>query len=168
MQKQLISAQIAENEMAIKNAFSMCDDLKMRKISCGKNKNRTAFLCYIEVNTGNNLINVLGRMLAFLDTIPDEQIAEIIKGNVFALSDAPAYQYMEEAIRGILVGDTVLFVDGATDFPLWLSGKESILTANEGDGDSIAGSGRSPGEGNGNPVQYSCWEIPWAEEPGGQ
>ena len=112
MQKQLISAQIAENEMAIKNAFSMCDDLKMRKISCGKNKNRTAFLCYIEVNTGNNLINVLGRMLAFLDTIPDEQIAEIIKGNVFALSDAPAYQYMEDAIRGVLVGDTVLFVDG--------------------------------------------------------
>ena len=56
---------------------------------------------------------------------------------------------------------------GTTDFPLWLSGKESILTANEGDGDSIAGSGRSPGEGNGNPVQYSCWEIPWAEEPSG-
>ena len=22
--------------------------------------------------------------------------------------------------------------------------------------------GRSPGEGNGNPLQYSCWEIPWA------
>ena len=27
-------------------------------------------------------------------------------------------------------------------------------------------SGRSPGEGNGNPRQYSCWEIPWTEEPG--
>ena len=23
---------------------------------------------------------------------------------------------------------------------------------------SISGSGRSPGEGNGNPPQYSCWE----------
>ena len=23
------------------------------------------------------------------------------------------------------------------------------------------------GEGNGNPFQYSCWEIPWTEEPGG-
>ena len=30
------------------------------------------------------------------------------------------------------------------------------------------GSGRSPGEGNGNPPRYSClWEIPWTEEPGG-
>ena len=29
----------------------------------------------------------------------------------------------------------------------------------------IAGSGRSPGEGNGNPLQYSCLENPWREEP---
>ena len=28
--------------------------------------------------------------------------------------------------------------------------------ANAGDADSIPGSGRSPGEGNGNPFQYSC------------
>ena len=32
---------------------------------------------------------------------------------------------------------------------------------------SIPGSGRSPGEGNGNPLQYSCWRIPWRQEPGG-
>ena len=29
-----------------------------------------------------------------------------------------------------------------------------------GDPGSITGSGRSPGEGNGNPLQYSCLEIP--------
>ena len=23
-----------------------------------------------------------------------------------------------------------------------------------------------PGEGNGTPLQYSCWKIPWMEEPG--
>ena len=38
---------------------------------------------------------------------------------------------------------------------------------NAGDLGSILGSGRSPGEGNGNPLQYSCLEIPWMEEPGG-
>ena len=32
---------------------------------------------------------------------------------------------------------------------------------------SIPGSGRSPGEGRGNLLQDSCWEIPWTEEPGG-
>ena len=30
----------------------------------------------------------------------------------------------------------------------------------------IPGLGRSPGEGNGNPLQYSCLEIPWTEEAG--
>ena len=37
------------------------------------------------------------------------------------------------------------------------------LTANAGDirdGGSIPGLGRSPGEGNGNPLQYSCLENP--------
>ena len=42
--------------------------------------------------------------------------------------------------------------------PWWLSGKES--TYNAGDLDLIPGSGRSPGEGNGNPLQYSCLENP--------
>ena len=32
------------------------------------------------------------------------------------------------------------------------------LPANAGDSSSIPGSGRSPGEGNGNPLQYSCLE----------
>ena len=33
-------------------------------------------------------------------------------------------------------------------------------TCNVGDLGSIPGSGRSPGEGNGNPLQYSCLENP--------
>ena len=32
--------------------------------------------------------------------------------------------------------------------------------ANVGDTGSISGSGRSPGEGNGNPLQYSCLGNP--------
>ena len=39
------------------------------------------------------------------------------------------------------------------------------LPANGGDTGLIPGSGRSPGEGNGNLLQYSC-KIPQAEEPG--
>ena len=40
----------------------------------------------------------------------------------------------------------------------WLSGKESTCQA--GDVSSIPGSGRSPGEGNCNPLQYSCLGNP--------
>ena len=31
---------------------------------------------------------------------------------------------------------------------------------------SVPGLGQSPGEGYGNSLQYSCWEIPWTEELG--
>ena len=37
------------------------------------------------------------------------------------------------------------------------------IQANLGSG---VDSGRSPGEGNGNPLQYSCQEIPWTKGPG--
>ena len=35
-------------------------------------------------------------------------------------------------------------------------------SAGAGDMSLIPESGRSPGEGNGNPLQYAAWEIPWA------
>ena len=44
------------------------------------------------------------------------------------------------------------------DFPGNSDGKASAYNA--ADPDSIPGSGRSPGEGNGNPLQYSCLENP--------
>ena len=112
MQKQLISLNIEENEKAVRQAFSDCDDLKVRSLSIGKNGKVKGFVCYIEVNAGNNMVNVLGRMIAYLEGLPDEQIAEAVAGNAFALSDATPYEYMEDAILGILIGDSVLFVDG--------------------------------------------------------
>ena len=46
----------------------------------------------------------------------------------------------------------------ATGFP---GGSEVNASAcNAGELDSIPGSGSSPGEGNGNPFQYSCLENP--------
>ena len=41
-------------------------------------------------------------------------------------------------------------------YPGGSDGKESACNA--GDLGSVPGSGRSPGEGNGNPPQYSCLE----------
>ena len=44
-------------------------------------------------------------------------------------------------------------------------GSEVIASAwNAGDPGSIPGSGRSPGEGNSNPLQYSCLENPMEGE----
>ena len=49
----------------------------------------------------------------------------------------------------------VLYLFG---FPGGSDGKASACTV--GDLGLIPGSGRSPGEGNGNPLQYSCLENP--------
>ena len=55
------------------------------------------------------------------------------------------------------------------DSPGGSDGKATAYSA--GDPGSIPGSGRSPGEGNGNPLQYSCLENPmdggawWATVP---
>ena len=48
------------------------------------------------------------------------------------------------------------------DFPGGLDGKASAY--NVGDQGSIPGLGRSPREGNGNPLQYSCLENPMDRE----
>ena len=58
--------------------------------------------------------------------------------------------------------DILLFLFGTNllfqGFPGGSEGKASAC--NVGDPGSIPGLGRSPGEGNGNPLQYSCLENP--------
>ena len=49
-----------------------------------------------------------------------------------------------------------------TGLPRWHSGKESACQA--GDSDSVSGSGRSPGKGNGNSLYRGAW---WATSPWG-
>ena len=51
----------------------------------------------------------------------------------------------------------------ATQLLLELDGKE--YACNVGDSGSIPGFGRSPGEGNGYPLQYSCLEDSMDREP---
>ena len=62
-----------------------------------------------------------------------------------------------------MYGDSVWwYVCNSMGLPYGSDGKESACDA--GDLGSIPGSGRSPGEGNGNPLQYSCLENPMDRE----
>ena len=62
-------------------------------------------------------------------------------------------------MKGGPIRDEILNIEyNQTDFPGGSDGKASAYNA--GDPGSILGSGRSPGEGNGNPLQYSCLENP--------
>ena len=53
--------------------------------------------------------------------------------------------------KGIII---IVYTAIFKGLPWWLSGKE--FCCNAGDASLIPGPGRSPGEGNGNPLQYSC------------
>ena len=53
------------------------------------------------------------------------------------------------------------FSIGISEVSGFLGGSDSkVSILNAGDLGSIPGSGRSPGEGHGNPLQYSCLENP--------
>ena len=63
-----------------------------------------------------------------------------------------------------IFGFTV-FITFRNDFPGGSDGKASAYNA--GDLGSIPRLGRSPGEGNGNLLQYLAWKIPGKEASGG-
>jgi len=112
MEKTLISSDILKSEREIRERFSNCDDLKFREMRIGENKNIKAFVCYIEVNVSNSMITALGRMISRMETLPEEQLLKVVENNAFGLSDAKPLTYIEDATRGVLIGDAVLFVDG--------------------------------------------------------
>ena len=61
----------------------------------------------------------------------------------------------------MLLGKILKFDNATVGFPDGSVGKESACNARDrGDVGSIPGSGRSPGGGNGNPLQYSCLGNP--------
>ena len=66
------------------------------------------------------------------------------------------YEAKVDAFRELL--------DFSVGFPHSPIGKES--PCNVGELGSIPESGRSSGEGNGNPLSVLVWSIPWTEEPG--
>ena len=65
------------------------------------------------------------------------------------------YYWLE---RNALLDCIAFLAEGLENFPGGSDGKASVY--NVGDLGLIPGLGRSPGEGNGNPLQYYCVENP--------
>ena len=60
---------------------------------------------------------------------------------------------------------TICYLGGASGKEVFPGGSEGKASAcNARDLGSVPGSRRSPGEGNGNPLQYSCLENPMDRE----
>ena len=72
---------------------------------------------------------------------------------------ANGFCHLKVVLRGKAFKASSMYLKPSTGFSCSSVGKEH---ANVGDPGSIPGLGRSPGEGNGNPLQYSCLENPMA------
>lgn len=112
--KTKISGDLQKNIDRFKEIFSDCADIKMREMRLGKDRGRACFLAYIEVAVSNMLLEntALGRMLAALEQMPEENINQVLDCNALGIADVTPYEYVEDAAAGMLTGDAVLFIDG--------------------------------------------------------
>ena len=81
-----------------------------------------------------------------------------MKGHEQTLLNIPDSQLSERLLFLFVSACPLSSFSFLQGFPCGSSGKESACNA--GDLGSIPALGRSPGEGNGNPLQYSCLENP--------
>ena len=76
--------------------------------------------------------------------------------------------YLEASVTIKIIIDSINQIIVRIRLTWCLSSKQSAYNAQAtGDMDSVPESGRSPGGGHGNPLQYSCLENTRTEEPGG-
>ena len=106
-----ILPEIKPNIILMEDAFKDCADLKKKPMKLGIHQDVEAYLIYIEVavDTGTS---VLGQTLRFLNEKDREDILSCLKNNALAIPDATFFATIEEAIDGVLTGETILFVDG--------------------------------------------------------
>ena len=84
-----------------------------------------------------------------------------LKIQLHIISTPPLLDFLSFCFFVLLCDSLSLFTNSSTVSKGFPGGSEVKASAcNVGDLGSIPGSGRSPGEGNGNPVQYSCLENP--------
>lgn len=109
--KHQISLRIKENVAQMEEAYKDCADIKKKPMKLGQNRDVDAYLIYIEVavDTGTS---VLGQTLKFLNAKSREEIIDSMEKNALAIPDATFFATIEEAIDGVLTGETILFVDG--------------------------------------------------------
>ncbi len=58
------------------------------------------------------MLTAFGQMVAYLDGLPEEKLLQMVQENSFALSDSEPKEYIEDAVRGVLIGDAMFFIDG--------------------------------------------------------
>ena len=86
--------------------------------------------------------------LVFTFYVPEGFCHHTCSSSNFLLSSERRDKHCQNLMPHVCSLEPLLIPTVVTQAPQWLSGKETI--SNAGEADSIPGSGRFPGEGNGN------------------
>lgn len=108
-----VSSILKKNIDAMEMYFHDCADIKKKQMNLGKNQDVSCYLTFIEVSVDMGTA-ALGETLKYLNRLTKEEMIETLERNALGISDATYFKTIEEAVDGLLTGETILFVDGFT------------------------------------------------------
>ena len=84
-----IAEKISENRKRIEERISGCDDILLRPMMLGKERETECFLIYIETAVSNLMLedSVIGRFLNELRELEQAKLYEILKKDALGISD---------------------------------------------------------------------------------
>lgn len=115
---QEISEQLSANIAKVEEFYKDCSDIKKQTMWLGEaGKSVACYVVCIEVAVQNTSLGetAFGKVLQSIKGwcyLSKEERKERIDSNAMGVSDITYYEYLEDAMQGLLVGDVILFIDG--------------------------------------------------------
>lgn len=106
-----LSKEISENQRIVEERLRGCDDIRLRPIMLGKDRETACFLIYIETAVSNLMLedSVIGRFLNGLRSMEQAELYETLEKDGMGLSDTGKLWDMEAAFAAMLAGNARAF-----------------------------------------------------------
>lgn len=110
-----ISKDLNENLMAIKTIFDNASDLIIREFKIGTEQQVNAFAVMIGGLINEESVNesLIKPLMSLNRDISKESVVKVVKESALFVASIQESQKLDDAVTGILSGDTALFIDGA-------------------------------------------------------
>ena len=104
-EKREISVSLRKNEAYLRKRLENCSDILIRPMKLGEGHKVDCLMVYIEVAVSNMMLedSAIGKMVNHFWEVSPDQILEFVRNNS---------EDMEEAIKALLAGNAVFFMDG--------------------------------------------------------
>ena len=109
-----VFSELSGNQSWIQKQCERCDDIILRPMNLGRNRQITCLIVYIETAVSNMMLedSVTGKLLNHLWEMDEKEIRQAVARNGLGISDAKEFTYLEEAMGAMLAGNAIFFLDG--------------------------------------------------------